>query len=54
MKSKEGNEYRNNMTIYFAKNNNASEQGISGKLVGNHNYQLIVNGNCSMSQLIDV
>ena len=54
VKSKEGNEYRNNMTIYFAKNNNASEQGISGKLVGNHNYQLIVNGNCSMSQLIDV
>lgn len=54
MKSKDGNEYRNNLTIYFAKNNNSFEQGITGKLIGNHNYQLLVNGKCSMSQLINV
>lgn len=54
VKSKEGNEYRNNLTIYYTKNNNSLAQGITGKLVGNHNYQLLVNGDCSMTQLIDV
>ena len=54
VKSKEGNEYRNNLTIYHAKNNNECKQGIVGQLVGNHNFQLIINGDYNMTQLIDV
>ena len=54
VKSKEGNEYRNNLTIYVAKGNNGLENCVNGHLVSNHNYTLVINGNLSIRQMIDV
>ena len=54
VKSKEGNEYRNNLTIYVAKDNNNLENCVNGHLVSNHNYTLVINGNLSIRQMIDV
>jgi len=52
VKSKEGNEYRNNLTIYVARGNNSLEECVNSHLVSNHT--LVINGSCSLRQMIDV
>ncbi len=54
VKSKEGNEYRNNLTIYVARGNNSLEECVNSHLVSNHTYTLVINGSCSLRQMIDV
>ena len=54
MKSKEGNEYRNNLTVYVARGNNSLEDCVNSHLVSNHTYSLVINGSCSIRQMIDV
>ncbi|KAK8792685.1 hypothetical protein WA171_002637 [Blastocystis sp. BT1] len=53
VKSKEGNEYRNNLTIYVARGNNSLEECVNSHLVSNHTYTLVINGSCSLRQMID-
>ena len=44
----------NNLTIYISKGNNEQKDSLQGELVGHSNYTLLVNGNYSIRQLIDV
>ena len=54
VQSKEGNEYRNNLTIYVARGNSSLENCVNGHQVSTHTYSLVINGNCSIRQMIDV
>ncbi|KAK8808696.1 hypothetical protein WA588_004341, partial [Blastocystis sp. NMH] len=53
VQSKEGNEYRNNLTIYVARGNSSLENCVNGHQVSTHTYSLVINGNCSIRQMID-
>lgn len=54
MRSKSNNEYNNNLTVYIAKGNKALKSCLVGKQVTHHNYTLLLNGSCSIRQMIDV
>lgn len=54
MRSKSNNEYNNNLTIYIAKGNKSMKNCLIGKQLTHHNYTLLLNGSCSIRQMIDV
>lgn len=54
MRSKSNNEYNNNLTVYIAKGDKSMKSCLVGKQVTHHNYTLLLNGSCSIRQMIDV